>query len=60
MQIEQARVLRDALSAAITEAEQSGAAEVNVTGALDAELTTAIGELQAAIDAGGATHSAAG
>lgn len=51
MNIEQARVLRDALSAAIEQAEQAGSAEVALSGTLDAQLTTAIDGLQADIDA---------
>lgn len=51
MQIDQARVLRDALNTAIAAAEQAGATDVDLTGTLDAELSTAIGDLQAAVDA---------
>lgn len=50
MNIDQARVLRDALDVAIAEAELAGKADVNLTGTLDASLTQAITELQAAID----------
>jgi hypothetical protein len=51
MKIDEARVLRDALNAGIEHAEAAGSTEVDVAGTLDASLSTAIAELQAAIDA---------
>jgi hypothetical protein len=51
MNIDEARVLRDALTFGIEQAEAAGSTDVDVAGTLDASLSTAIAELQAAIDA---------
>lgn len=50
MKLDEAKALRAALDGAIAAAEAAGSDEVNVQGALDAQLGAAIDELQAAID----------
>ena len=49
MTLEQARVMRDALTTAIQQAEAAGSTEVVLTTVLDQALGQAIAELQAEI-----------
>lgn len=51
MKLEDARQLQSALAKAIAAAEQAGSDEVDLRGALDAELSATLDEAQAALDA---------